>query len=116
MRALRLRAVATTRSPECRAAFAISAPNPRLAPVINQVFFIVLHSLRCFVLEGKLQMAGFVDLDDQGHAAFRTAPGKWFPRVFARYEISSFQIGVGTVFDDAATKLNLIIRIVEIDD
>ena len=38
--------------------------------------------LRWFVLERNLQMAGFIDFDDQGHAAFRTAHGKWFARVF----------------------------------
>src|SRR5207247_2592260 len=73
-------------------------------------------SLRWFVRERNLQMAGFVDLDDQGHAAFRTAQGKCFARVFVCYEIGGFQVRVGTVFDDTTTELSLVIWIIEIDD
>src|SRR5713226_5175018 len=64
----------------------------------------------------ELGVSRLLDLDHQRHSSFGAAERKGLPRVLERDGIDVLEIAIRTALDHAATKLGVLIGIVEIDD
>ena len=64
----------------------------------------------------ELGVARFVDLDHERHSALGAAKGEGLAGVLVGDGVQVLEVVIRTALDHAATKLGLLIRVVELDD
>jgi len=64
----------------------------------------------------ELGVTRLVDLDDECHSALGAAKGEGLADVLVGDGVQVLEVVIGTALDHAATKLGLLIRVVEIDE
>jgi hypothetical protein len=64
----------------------------------------------------ELGVARLVDLDHEHHSALGAAKGEGLAGVLVGDGVQVLEVVIGTALDHAATKLGLLIRVVEIDE
>ena len=64
----------------------------------------------------ELGVSRLFDLDHERHSSFRAAKRERLARVFVRDGVHVLEVAIRTALDHAASKLGLLIRVLEIDD
>ena len=64
----------------------------------------------------ELGVSRLLDLDHERHSSLRTPKRERLARVLVRDGVHVLEVAIRTVLDHAASKLGLLIRVVEIDD